>query len=200
MGTRYPQAVSIYDGRSRKVATIFPGSGYTPDRPLLHYTRTVLRDAGWAGGDVWWPELPENLDALTTMVTDIASREIQADSPASQRLLVGKSMGSLVLPLAAVHNLPGVWFTPLVRYDQVVEALANLTAPTLLIGGTADEMWDGDAARASGHHVIEIEGADHSLEFPGDVKHSISALGEVVVAIEEFVALLDRVPEPGRIA
>lgn len=192
--------MSIYDGRRRKVATIFPGIGYTPDRPLLHYTRTVLREAGWEGGDVWWPELPENGDALRTMVTDIAWRELQADSPASQRLVVGKSLGTLVVLLAAEHNLPGVWFTPLVREADVLAAFTAVTAPTLIIGGSEDAMWDGDAARSTGHRVIEIAGADHSLEFPGDAQRSIAALGEVIAAIQEFVGQLDRVPEPDRTA
>lgn len=192
--------MSIYDGGLRKVATIFPGIGYTPDRPLLHFTRTVLRDAGWEGGDVWWPELPENPAALRTMVTDIAWRELQADSPAAQRLVVSKSLGSLVVLLAAKHNLPGVWFTPLVQENDVLAAFHELTAPTLIIGGSEDEMWDGAAARSTGHQVIEIEGADHSLEFLGDARRSIAALGEVVDAVAQFVGQLDRVPAPDNAA
>ncbi|MFH5821487.1 hypothetical protein [Georgenia sp. AZ-5] len=182
----------IFDGDAGRVAIVFPGAGYTPDRPLLHYARSILRDAGWSGRDVWWPELPPaGSDALGTMVRDIAWRELHADAAPAQRLVVAKSLGSLAAPLAADLQIPGIWLTPLMHNAEVVAGLERQTAPTLLVGGTADELWDGSAARRTGHPVLEIPGANHSLEFPGDARRSVAALGDVVEAITDFVATLD---------
>ncbi|GAA1625804.1 alpha/beta fold hydrolase [Georgenia ruanii] len=182
----------IFDGDAGKVAIIFPGSGYTPDRPLLHFARMIVRDDGWSGRDVWWPELPpDGTDALGTMVRDIAWRELHSDAGATHRLVIGKSLGSLIAPLAADMRVPGIWLTPLMRNADVLAGLARQEAPSLLIGGTADPLWDGDAARRTGHQVLEIEGANHSLEFPGDARRSVAALANVVAAMSDFVAGLD---------
>jgi hypothetical protein len=184
--------VRIFDGDAGRVAIIFPGAGYTPDRPLLHYARTIVRDAGWSGRDVWWPELPdEGSDALGTMVRDIAWRELHSDASPTQRLVIGKSLGSLAVPLAADLNVPGIWLTPLMRNPDVLDGLARQQAPTLLVGGTADRLWDGDAARSTGHQVFEVEGANHSLEFAGDARRSVTALLDVVAVMAQFVAKLD---------
>ncbi len=168
------------------MATLFPGIGYTPDRPLLHYAGTILRDSGWAVRNVWWPELPDDGDSLNTMVSDIAWRELHAEV-ATKRLVIGKSLGSLAIPVAAEMALPGIWLTPLLHNPKVLDGLARMEAPTLLIGGTDDELWDGDAARATGHQVLEIDGANHSLEFAGDPQRSIGTLGAVAEAMVDFV-------------
>lgn len=178
--------VRNFDGDAHRVATLFPGIGYTPDRPLLHYAGTILRDAGWDVRNVWWPELPDDGDSLNTMVSDIAWRELHAEV-ATQRLVIGKSMGSLATPVAADLTLPGIWLTPLLRNPQVLDGLTRIQAPTLLIGGTADKLWDGDAARRTGHQVLELDGANHSLEYEGDPQRSIAALGTVAAAMSEFI-------------
>jgi pimeloyl-ACP methyl ester carboxylesterase len=76
----------------------------------------------------------------------------------------------------------------------VVAALKRSTAPFLLIGGTADEWWDGDAARSLTPHVVEIEGADHGMFAPGPLAASAAVLGDVITAVERF---FDDVVWPG---
>src|SRR5690348_6548714 len=62
-------------------------------------------------------------------------------------LIVGKSLGTNAATIAAERGLPGIWLTPLLRDDVVVTALRAASAPQLLIGGTADPLWDGAVAR-----------------------------------------------------
>jgi hypothetical protein len=53
----------------------------------------------------------------------------------------------------------------------------------------ADPHWDGDVARGTaGAQVLELEGADHSLQIPGDLAASLRLLGEVTSAIDRFLA------------
>ncbi len=66
-------------------------------------------------------------------------------------------------------------------------ALLQLSAPTLLIGGTADPLWDSNVAAASSAEVLEVAGADHSLEFGGAVAPAIAALRLVMERMASFV-------------
>lgn len=109
------------------------------------------------------------------------------DAMAGTPLLIGKSLGSNAAALAAERSLPAVWLTPLLVMPWVAAALEQATAPFLLIGGTADEAWDGAAARLLSPHVYEVDGADHGMYVPGPLVASVEVLGRVVVAVEEFL-------------
>jgi hypothetical protein len=102
-------------------------------------------------------------------------------------LFVGKSLGTHAAALAAERGHPAVWLTPLLHYRQVVEALERSRAPFLLVGGTADALWDGDVARRLTPHLLEVEGADHGMFVPGRLAASAAVLGEVATGVEDFL-------------
>jgi len=80
-----------------------------------------------------------------------------------------------------------VWLTPILTVPWVTAALNRATAPFLLVGGTADAMWDATLARRLSPYLLEIDGADHGLFVPGPLTNSIAALGRLVTAMEEFM-------------
>jgi hypothetical protein len=57
----------------------------------------------------------------------------------------------------------------------------------LLVGGTADTLWDGTIARSVTSRVVEIEGADHGMFVPGDLAALAAVLGQVMTAVEQFL-------------
>jgi acetyl esterase/lipase len=113
--------------------------------------------------------------------------------------VVGKSLGTHALPLAVERGLGGIWLTPLLR-DQDQGALRRASAPTLVVGGTADPFWDHGVATelaasswssvAEGRQIIELPGVDHSLEVPGDPRASVAVLGELTDTIARFLDLV----------
>ena len=109
-------------------------------------------------------------------------------------LLIGKSLGTNVATLAAERHLPAVWLTPVFTVRWVVAALERATAPSLLVGGTGDALWDGAKARRLSPYMLEVEGADHGMQVPGPVGESVAVLGRVVTAMDEF---LDAIAWPG---
>jgi hypothetical protein len=161
------------------VATLLPGRGYGPQAPLLYYARLLLRARGWAVRTVHWERVP-GLDLADQAAVAAYARELLATADPARDLVIGKSLGSLALPAAAEHGLPGVWLTPLLGVEDVRRAAARAAASTLLIGGTADPYWDGAAAAATGAAVLEIPGADHSLERPGDLTGTLEVLSTVL--------------------
>ena len=76
------------------------------------------------------------------------------------------------------------------RYEEIATGFETLSAPALLVGGTADESWDGELARRAGHEVLELEGANHALQIEADPLASIDALRRVVERMDAFVAAL----------
>ncbi len=123
------------------------------------------------------------------MVSQVSAAidETAAASGVPAPVVIGKSLGSLAAPLAAGRDLPAVWFTPLLTDEATVAALRRATAPFLLIGGTADRLWEGAVARSLSPHVIEVEAADHGMFVPGELSASAAVLGQVMTAVEQFL-------------
>ena len=169
------------------MATILPGRAYTALGPLLHFSILLLRDRGWTVREVEW-EHGDRTSPEAAMAQ--ATHEIAAVS-AGLHLVVAKSLGTLALPEAVDRDLPGVWLTPVLTRTEVAAAVRRLTAPSLLVGGTADELWDPSVTPGPGVEVLEIEGADHALELGTDVVRSLDALRQVVDAVASFVARLE---------
>ncbi len=124
---------------------------------------------GWVRGEIWGP-----LEAV-----------------GGHPLLIGKSLGTFGAAVAADRSLPAVWLTPLLTAPWVAAALGRASAPFLLVGGTADDFWDGDLARRLTGHVLEVKGADHGMRVPGAMTESVAVLARVVTAVEEFLDAID---------
>jgi pimeloyl-ACP methyl ester carboxylesterase len=109
------------------------------------------------------------------------------DAVGGSPLVIAKSLGTNAATLAAERALPAVWLTPLLTTPWVAAALRRATAPFLVVGGTADALWDGALARRLSPYVLEVEGGDHGMQVPGPLADSIAVLGRVIVAVEEFL-------------
>lgn len=175
-----------YAGDPERVAVVLPGARYLPFAPLLWFARETAARHGWSVLEVWDEYLDRSLDP-TGWVTKRAEAAL-ARAGDARVLLVTKSLASHAVTLAGERGLPGIWLTPLLHLEAVAAGFGQLSAPALLVGGTADESWDSEVARDRGHDVLELEGADHGLQIAGDPLASVDALRRVVERVEEFVA------------
>ncbi|MCX5357907.1 alpha/beta hydrolase [Streptomyces sp. NBC_00124] len=182
-----------FDGAPDRVAVVVPGVGYSPARPLLHFARGVLLQHGWTVQELWW-QIPDDFSQFTAddriaWVERQVSQAIDAESGAC-RLLVGKSLGSLACGIAAERTIAAAWLTPLLTNDHVARALQRAQAPTLLIGGSADKLWDSRIAKSLRHDVLEVPSADHALELADDATGSVDVLRQVVSRLDRFIGSL----------
>jgi pimeloyl-ACP methyl ester carboxylesterase len=185
----------LQTGRSAIVA---PGGGYGPDGPLLMYARLAVQGRGGQVRPIVW-ELSRGSDFSQQRLrvasqVESAVEEMTAATGAAP-VVIGKSLGSLAAPLVADRGLAAVWFTPLLTDEPTVAALRRATGPCLLVGGTADQFWDGQTARSLPADVVEIDGADHGMFVPGRLAASAAVLGQVITAVEDF---LDHIVWPER--
>jgi len=177
----------LYAGDPDRVVVILPGAQYLPFAPLLWFAREVATSKGWSVLDVW----DEYLDRSEDPWCWVEARAVAALAAAGNArvVLVTKSISSHAVRIAAERSLPGIWLTPLLHNDEIAAGFSSLQAPALLIGGTADESWD--LSRARRHEVLEIEGANHALQFPESAAASVAALGRIVDRMDKFVAARD---------
>lgn len=190
------QAVA-FDQGTASWAIVLPGAGYSAQAPLLWYARRAALEA----------------ERSVLVVTDMFDR--QSDDPVrwveergeatlshvrpqdAHPLLITKSLTSLAARLAAAEGLPAVWLTPLIAEQgtavaaQVLSGLRAGTERRLLIGGSDDPSWDRRVASTlSNAEILELPGADHSLEAPEDVATSLDNLTRVTDAVGRFASSL----------
>ena len=179
----------------KNIACLFPGIGYTCDKPLLYYSRKLLEKQGWEVIPVSYTGFPSGVrgdpekEALCIRIALEQAEEILKDidwNTCDNILFVGKSVGTVVGPrYAKEHSLTcrQVLFTP-------VEATFRYAGKeAIAFHGTADPWADTavirEKCRQQGIPLYETEGANHSLE-TGHVMKDIRELEKVMKLVKEF--------------
>ena len=170
-------------------AVVLPGRRYGHAQAGLRLTELALEQAGLELVRVDWPAdgMPTEPEETAQAVGAILLPLLE---PAPS-YVVGKSLGTLAAPLVADRGIAGIWLTPLLQEPLCREGILRNRARQLLAGGSEDLAWDtAVAARAAsgGATVLELPGADHGFEVPGDAVASAETLVALTRAVQEFVA------------
>jgi len=176
-------------------AVVVPGGAFGPAAGLLWYAGSVAAARGvTVHRHVWTREPPDPFEpGIEGWVRDEVTGVL--DRVGGHPLLIAKSLGTNAAALAAERGLPAVWLTPVLTVPWIASALDRATAPFLLVGGTADALWDGGPARRLSPYVLEVEGAGHGMQVRGPVSDTIAVLDQVVAAMEGFLDAIGW-PEP----
>ena len=180
---------------SKKIACLFPGIGYTCDKPLLYYSWKLLKGMGWEIVPVKYSGFPDKVKGnAEKMAMSAESALTQAEealktvdwSEYESILFVSKSLGTVVAGLYARNHQIScrhVLFTP-------VEATFETgIADAVVFHGTADPWADTEkirkACEKAGFPLFVTENANHSLE-TGDVDEDIRNLRRVMRKVREY--------------
>ena len=181
----------LFRGDPERVAVLLPGARYLPLAPLLWFAREAAQAHGWSVLQVW-DEFDRTQDP-DRWVTDRLEAALAHVGQVRDRLVIAKSLTSLALPATAAAEIPGVWFTPLLKREVVRTALEAVRVPTLVVGATADPTWDADlVANLENVEVVEIDGSNHSLVHATDPARSIDYLRTVTQRVGSFIERLSR--------
>lgn len=179
-----------------KIAVLFPGIGYTCDKPLLYYSEKLCRRAGYTVRRVSYVGFRSGIkgdpgkmrqafsEAFTQ--TEALLSDIRWEAY-EEILFIGKSIGTVVSTryarargLAARHIL----LTPL------AETFEQPTGETIAFHGTADP-WARteeitELCRRRGVHLVLSRGANHSLE-TDDLSVDLNTLADTMDRIRTFL-------------
>lgn len=180
----------------KKLMVVFPGMGYTKDKPLLYYAIKIARNKGYEIVDIDYthfftaakfddPQVESRIEKSYEMVVEkLGAVDFKAYDTVA---FAGKSMGTMLSARYAEEygvEAEQLWYTPLEpTYEHgCSEAIAFI--------GTKDPFSDvvkmGETAKAQGIPIYVYQGGNHSLE-TGDVDEDIRTLGEVMKRTEEFL-------------
>ena len=175
-----------HEGDPSRCAVILPGIRYFSQATLLWFAREAAQAGGWSVVEVD-ERAPRDREPFEWMRGQ-AERALEAASGAERVVVIGKSLGSVA---ATLISGPAIWLTPLLNQPEVAGAIGSSTAPTLLVGSTADPTWAGGAvAENVSIEVLELEGLDHSLQLTGDPIASVDVLRDVTVRVGAFLERL----------
>jgi len=187
----------------KTLAVLLPGLNYTCDMPLLYYSTRLLEQRGadvlqlhanYTGTNFQMASPLERIqrlsgDALAAVESGLARQSY------TRLVLVGKSIGTLAMAHLVDTPHAGeavtIWLTPLLGQPWLVEAATNSRGPSLFVAGTADPAFDAAALErikeSTGAEAFLVEGANHSLEIPGDPLGSIQIIGEIMQGLASFL-------------
>jgi hypothetical protein len=178
-----------HDGDRDRCVVLLPGRFYPTRAPVLWFAREAAMARGWSAVEVLGePGLQS--DPLG-WERDSAERAL-AEAGAERVVVIGKSLASLLAGLVNERGLPAAWLTPVLTETVLSEALEHVSEPTLLVGGTADELWDTHAIPDNPLvEVLELEGVDHALQVPEEPARSLDALRQMTDGIGRLLGRLD---------
>ncbi len=184
---------------------VFPGYGYRCSGPVLHYPSLALLSLG---ADVLWVEYAYDREPAYQSAPPSDRKEWRLsdtraaiDAALKQRsydryTLVGKSIGTLVIgdlltDDPRLRSARAIWLTPLLKSESLRAQLERLSNPSLFVSGTADSEYDAEFAAALERkprtRFLRLEGADHSLEVPGNVIQSLQMLRQLTEQTLDFL-------------
>lgn len=175
-----------HEGDPSRCAVILPGIRYFSQAPLLWFAREAAQAEGWSVVEVD-ERAPRDQEPFAWMRGQ-AQGALEAASGAERTVVIGKSLGSVA---ATLVSGPAVWLTPLLNEAEVAGAIGEATAPTLLVGSTADPTWAGGAVPESDSiEVLELDGLDHALQVNRDPLASVDVLRDVTARVGAFLERL----------
>lgn len=181
-------------GDRRGTVPMIPGRASSCDMSLLAWTTRALQATGWTVLQAEW-----NLSGVPVdpreFIECVAQQLDEMERQPGPVLVVAKSLGTLAAHWAAEQGYPAVWLTPVLNAaglyplpghsDALAERIREYPADNLVVGGTADSLWQ-TGFRGTGK-VLEIEGASHSLEV-ADWRMSIRHDEGVASAAADFAS------------
>ena len=179
----------------KKIACLFPGIGYTCDKPLLYYSWKLLQGQGWEIMPVPYTGFPSGVKGNPEKMREAAHMALEQAETMLQKiswsaygdiLFVGKSIGTAVCAAYAKrHGLccRQVLFTPV--EDTFRFADGNAIAFHGIADPWANTQMIKENCRRLGIPLYLTEGANHSLE-TGDVDFDIGNTRKVMQIVKAY--------------
>lgn len=185
------------DKTAPKLAVIFPGIGYTVDKPLLYYSIQLARHYGYQIKSISYESLPGNIKGNSEKMKqafNIAFKQTEQLlkdldwSSYGEILFISKSIGTVIASAyISKYNLvaKSILFTPL------TETFQFSLSGAIVFHGTSDPWAKTPSictlAEQKEVPVFLIENANHSLETE-DILNNLSILRTTMEHVKHFIS------------
>lgn len=188
--------------QTRKLAIFLPGIGYTAKSPLFHYTERLLAEQEYDILRINYDYTNPLYDEYTMGEIDEAVKhdvkqvidQVLKGSLYEKFFLVAKSLGTIALAneleRKKFKGAKTVWLTPLIKHEDVFQAMQQHPNPALSFIGDKDHYYDRgrmeelQANKELDSHVLKD--VNHGMDFIGDPLKSIDVLKDVITDIHAF--------------
>lgn len=188
------------DSSSDTLVILLPGYGYTNDSPMFRYTTELCIENGLSVLEVnynYRDERYDSVDVNKAIVDDVRlviDQILHSDS-VEQYIIVGKSLGTVAmaseLTRNVFHDAKLVWLTPLLKQDDIYEAIQSHKGKQLILMGTADQHYVDERMKRLEHLALTeleiVEEMNHSLEYTGETYRSLRLLETLLKRVEQFI-------------
>lgn len=164
-----------------KQAVIFPGIGYHSDKPLLYYSKKILKNEGYEIIEVHFSDLDFDLEKAKDKAYEQAKTQLE-DVDLNNVLFISKSIGTYCAAKLAKENglSKNIHFTPL------ESTLKYLNLDDLVYSGTKDQWANYNTVKESLPNLHTIIDGNHSLE-TGNILTDISNLKIIMEEVQKYI-------------
>ncbi len=188
----------------KNLAVIFPGIGYHVDKPLLYYTRKLLKEFGYEVLELQFKDFPQDVFGSkekleqSLEISFLQATELLKDvnfSDYENIIFVSKSIGtSCALRYDIKNNVNAyhVLFTPLALTFSFLckDDVLALKNKVLAFHGTSDPWFKNKECRAlckkNAVTLVEYKNANHSLE-TGNAMGNVKILQNALRKVKKFI-------------
>ncbi|MFL0166726.1 alpha/beta fold hydrolase [Candidatus Clostridium helianthi] len=181
---------------STTLAVLMPGIGYTLDRPLLDYSKKLALELGYDvlsleyGFQIARKNLLVEKELKHLINESICIFKSALKGNYTKIVFISKSIGTIVHTLLcdeiSGYEVKHIYLTPI---DNTLKV--GIKEKSLVITGTDDPLINKESIeeikRINGVEMIEIEGADHSLNISNDILRSIDVIHKVIEAEKKYL-------------
>jgi hypothetical protein len=198
-----PNTVILQPEPPKHLGIILPGYRYSPDMAPLDYAGRILIGQGadvlrveYAYTRTDFPQKSEAEQDRWISSDVFAACEAGLSYRSYEKItLIGKSLGTIamghLLSDSRFRSAGCVWLTPLLTVEWLRLRIEQVQPRSLFIVGTADQFYKPDILkhleRVTDGSTTVIAGANHRLEIPGDIAGTLTALSDIVQALERFL-------------
>lgn len=182
-----------------RLAIVFPGIGYTPDKPLLYFSTRLAAQLGYQIRKVSYSGFPDGMlqdpermrQAFLTAIEQSMEQLSDLDYASyDDILLIGKSIGTAVAA-AVLQRLSDCPRARMVLYTPLAETFSFPVQDAIVFTGSADSWVKGaetipGLCAARNVPCFVIERGNHSLE-TGDVFRDLEHLAFIMHQTDSFL-------------
>ncbi|WP_214702106.1 MULTISPECIES: alpha/beta family hydrolase [unclassified Exiguobacterium] len=188
------------DSSSDTLVMLLPGYGYTNDSPMFRYTTGLCLENGLNVLEInynYRDERYDSVDVFKVVVEDVrlVIDQVLHNYSVQQYIVVGKSLGTIAmaseLTRNVFHDAKLIWLTPLLKQDDIYEAIQSHKGQQIVLMGTADQHYVLERIEHLEHLALTeleiVEQMNHSLEYTGNTYESLRLLETLLKRVEQFM-------------